>query len=225
MASNNHVRQVGGFGGGKLRNLPREPAVGIGSRLGVMMQTQNQRADFFIAPAAVISDQPLNGDGQFILSGVAVLHCFVESLAGQKPRFSFVKHRHPRVEAQFVTMTAHELETKTVQRADVRGVEKRELFGVTEITGIFLQYIFQRGAKILAQFGGGGFGEGDDEQFIQRRAVAFEAVQTAGNERGGFASSGTSHNEHVATRFDRLSLCACQGVIFFGWYSHVTATD
>ena len=59
-ASSSHARHAVGSVVGKFLNLPGEPAFGIGPGLRVVMQTQNQRADFFIARAAVNSNQLLN---------------------------------------------------------------------------------------------------------------------------------------------------------------------
>ena len=55
----------------------------------------------------------------------------------------------------------------------------------------------------LAQLGGGGLGEGDDQQFVERRAFAFEAVEAAGDERLGLAGAGTGCDEgRIAARGD-----------------------
>ena len=93
-----------------------------------MVQAQNQPADRLIASAAVNLNQFLNGAGQFILPGVMRLQFLVERFLGQQARLACVEHGELRVEAEFVEMFAHELEAKTVERADVRGVEERELF-------------------------------------------------------------------------------------------------
>ncbi len=47
-------------------------------------------------------------------------------------------------------MLAHQLEAETVQRADVGVVKKRKLLCIMEIIGLFLQFIFQCRAKVLA---------------------------------------------------------------------------
>ena len=65
------------FGGRKFLDLLREPAGGVGARLRIMVQAQNQRADFLVAPVAVDLNQLLDGDGKFILAGVMRLKLFV----------------------------------------------------------------------------------------------------------------------------------------------------
>ena len=49
-------------------------------------------------------------------------------------------------------------------------------------------------------------GVGDDEQFVERRAFAVEAVEAAGDGRPSFAGAGAGHDEDVAARGDRLPL-------------------
>ena len=93
-----------------------------------MVQAQNQRADFFVAAAAVDLDQVLDGEGKFIFAGVMRLKLFVQRFVGELAGFAFVEDGELRVEAKFVKMLADELEAKTVERADVREIETRELF-------------------------------------------------------------------------------------------------
>ncbi len=71
------------------------------------------------------------------------------------------------VEAYFVKMFAHQPEAKTVKRADVRDVEKRELTRPVIIIGRGGGFFLEFTAKTLAQLGGGGLGERDNEQFIE----------------------------------------------------------
>ena len=127
----------GGFVGGKLFDLSGEPAFGIGPGLRVVVQAQNQRTDFFVARAAVSLNQFLNRRGEFVPAFVLLLQHLLQRLVGQQPRLALVEHGGLRVEAQLVKMLAHELETKTVKRADVRGVKQRELFGKKGIGGVF----------------------------------------------------------------------------------------
>jgi hypothetical protein len=76
-------------------------------------------------------------------------------------------------------MFAHEFETKTVERADVRGVKERELFGKKGIAGVFARFVVQHAAEALLHLGGGGLGEGDNEDFVERGVLAADAIQTA----------------------------------------------
>ena len=197
---------VGGFGGGKFPDLSREPAFGIGPRLRVVVQAQNQRADFFVARAAVSLNQALDRRGEFVPAFVLLLQCLVQRLVGQQPRLALVEHGGLRVEAQLVKMFAHELETKTVERADVRGVEQRELLGKKGIAGIFPRFFLQHAAEALFHFRGGGFGEGDDENFIQRGAFVADAIQAAFDERVRLAGARAGHDQHVAARGHGLLL-------------------
>ena len=86
-------------------------------------------------PAAVNLNQFLDRFGQFILSGVVFLQFFIEGFVGEQARLAFVEHGQLRVQAEFVEMFAHELEAKAVERADVRGVEQRDLFRPTLVEG------------------------------------------------------------------------------------------
>jgi hypothetical protein len=79
----------------------------------------------------------------------------------------------------------------------------------------FPAIFFQHAAKALAHFGGGGFGEGDDEHFVERRAFAAEAIEAALDERVRFAGARAGHDEHVAARGDRLLLRRRQRDSFF----------
>ena len=116
------------FGGGKIFNLPREPVFGVGARLRIMVQAQNERADFFVAAVAVDFDQILNGERKFVFAFVMRIELFVQRFIGKQARLAFVQNGKLRVEAEFVEMFADKLEAKAVQRADVRGVEQRQLF-------------------------------------------------------------------------------------------------
>ena len=130
------------------------------------------------------------------------LQLLVERFVGEQARFAFVQHGKLRVEAEFVKMFAHELEAKTVQRADVRGVEERDLLGTMGIAGVFLRPFFQRAAESLAHFRRGGFGERDDENFIERNALFANQIQASLDERVRFARASAGHDEHVAARGD-----------------------
>ena len=95
------------------------------------------------------------------------LHFLFERLVGQQPGFALVEHHRLWIEAEFVKMFAHEPEAKTVQRADVRGVEKRELRGPVRFVGLGADFFLDAFAEPPAHFGCGGLGKGDDEQFIE----------------------------------------------------------
>ena len=69
-----------------------------------------------------------------------------------------------------------------------------------------LRFCFHRLTEALAHFGGGGFGEGNDEQFVERRVIAGETVEAAFDEGFGFARAGAGHDENVAARDDRATL-------------------
>ena len=189
------------LGGGKFLNLFREPAGGGGARLRVVVQPQNERADFFIATAAVDLDQGLDGDGKFIFAFVMRLKLLGQRFTGELAGFAFVEDGDLRVEAKLVKVLAHEAQAKAVQRADVRNVEERELVRPMVVGGRGGGFVFEFAAKALAQLGGGGLGESDDEQFVERRAFAFEAVEAAGHERLGFPGARAGHDEDVAALF------------------------
>ena len=165
-----------------------------------MVQTQNERADFFVAPVAVGLNHVLDGAGKFIFAFVMRGELFIERFVGELTGFAFVEDRELRIKTEFVKMFAHELETETVERADVRDVKERKLARPMFVVGMGVGFFFEFTAQAQAHFGGGGFGESDDEQFIERRAVAVETIETAGNECFGFARAGTGHDEHVAAR-------------------------
>ncbi len=91
-----------------------------------------------------------------------------------------------------------------------------------ELPGCGLQVagFFKRGAKALFHFRRRRLGEGDDENFIQRRAFPDNAIETAFNERLGFARARAGHDEHVAARGDRPPLRRRQAVIIFARRFH-----
>ena len=66
----------------------------------------------------------------------------------------------------------------------------------------------------LIQIYGGGRGEGDHEDFLERSGRLFlaQAMQAALDERVGFARARAGHDQHVATRGDRATLRRGQGV-------------
>ena len=66
--------------------------------------------------------------------------------------------------------------------------------------------VFSSAAQPLLHFGGGGFGEGDDKDFVERCAFVAEAIQTTLDERVCFARARAGHDEHVAARGDGLPL-------------------
>jgi len=92
-----------------------------------------------------------------------VIILFVGELAG----FAFVEDGELRVEAEFVKMLAHEAEAKAVECADVRDVEECELARPVVVARHRGGFCFEFAAETLAQFGGSGLGEGDDEQFVE----------------------------------------------------------
>ena len=107
-----------------------------------------------------------------------------------------------RIKAELVEMLADQFEAKPVERADVRGVEERELPRPMFVAG-FSKPGVERGADALASLGRGGFGERDDEQLIERRGrVAAKTIKAPRHERTGLARARTGHDEHIAARGD-----------------------
>ena len=159
-------------------------------------------------------DQVLDSEGKSILTGVVRLKLFVERFAGELAGFAFVEYRKLRIEAKFVEMLAHELEAEAVQHADVHEVETRDLFRPEMFAWCRDDFFFQTFAETLAHFGGGGLGEGDNQQFVLRRALAFEAVKAAGDERPGLAGARAGHDKAIAARGNCLLLGRCEGAYF-----------
>jgi len=170
------------------------------------VQAQNQRADFFIAAAAVDLDQVLDGEGKIIFAGVMSFKLFLQNFGGELAGFALGKDGELRVKAKIVKMLAHKTKAETVERADGREVEERKLARPVVVAGRFGGFVLEFAAEPLAHFGGGGLGEGDDEKFVERCAFAVEAVEAAGDERPGLAGAGAGHDEDVAARGDRLPL-------------------
>jgi DNA repair protein RadC len=111
-----------------------------------------------------------------------------------------------------------------MERANVRGVKDRQLLGTMYVAGILLYFFPQRAAKSLAHFGGGGFGEGDDENFTERRVFVAQTIQTTLNERMGFARACASHDEHIAACDDgKLLRWRQASVDFFAGQFHCFA--
>jgi hypothetical protein len=75
-----------------------------------------------------------------------------------------------------------------------------------------VERLFQRGAKPLLHFRCGRFGEGDHQNFLERRALPAKAIQATRDERVSFARARTGHDQHVAARSDRLPLRGCQRI-------------
>ena len=107
-----------------------------------------------------------------------------------------------------------------MQRADVREVEERKLARPVIVVGIGGHFFLQRGSETLAHLGGGGFGEGDDEQFVERCAFAFEAVEAAGDERPGLAGARAGHDEEIAASRHGCLLRFRQRIFFFARQFH-----
>ncbi len=192
------------------------------------MQTQNQLADGLVAATAVNLNQFLDRFGQFVLPGVVRLKLFIEGFIGEQARLAFVEHGQLRVQAELVEMFAHQLEAKTVERADVRGVEERDLFRpmLVEGRGSRDEGIFQRTTQPLTHFGGGGLGEGDHENFLERSGRLFrtQAMQTTLDERVRFARARAGHDQHVAARGDGLPLGRRERIVLGARGFHLAET-
>jgi DNA repair protein RadC len=118
-------------------------------------------------------------------------------------------------------MFAHELEAKTVESADVRGVEESQLFGEMRIVRRCGGFFFERAAQAPPHLGRGGFGESDDENFVERRAFAHDAVQTTLDERVGFTRPRAGHDEDVAARVNGAPLRRREARIIFAGRIHL----
>ncbi len=79
---------------------------------------------------------------------------------------------------------------------------------------------FDGAAQAKAHLGGGGFGERDDEQFVERRLIAAQAIQATGDECFGLAGTGTGHDEDVAARGDRLPLGRRERIVWVAGRFH-----
>ena len=174
-----------------------------------MVQSQNERADFLVATAAVDLNQILDGDGKFVFAGVVRLKLFIQHLVGKLAGFTFIEDGELRVKAELVKMFAYEAQAEAVKRADVGDVEKRQLTRPVVIAGRGGGFGFEFAPEALAQFGGGGLGERNDEEFVERRAFTVKAVEATGDECFGFAGAGTGHDEDIAARFNHLPLGWC----------------
>ena len=78
-------------------------------------------------------------------------------------------HRLAAEKAVTVEMLAHEAQAKAVQGADMREVEERELVRPMIVVGGGGGFAFKFAVETLTHLGGGGLGEGDDEDFLERR--------------------------------------------------------
>ena len=204
--------------------LFREPAGGVRAGLGIMMQAQDELADVFIAPAAVNADEVLDGRRKIFRALVMGGELFTQRFGGALAGFAFIKDGELGVESELVKMFADEPEAEAVEGADVREIEKRELAGPVVIGGFGGGFFLEFAAEALAEFGGGGLGEGDDEEFIERDAFAGEAVQAAFDEGLGLAGAGARHDQDVAARSDRAPLSRRKRVGLGGRGIHVAET-
>ena len=76
-----------------------------------------------------------------------------------------------------------EPEAEAVERADVRGVEQRDLFRPARFVRRGAKFFLKLFAQPPAHFGGGGLGEGDHENFLERGGRLFlaQAMQATGD--------------------------------------------
>ena len=86
--------------------------------------------------------------------------------------------------------------------------------------------IFQRTTQSAAHFGGGGLGEGDHENFLERSRRLFlaQAMQTTLDERVRFARARAGHDQHVAARSDRLPLGRRERIVLGAHGIHLAET-
>src|ERR1700761_1778665 len=97
--------------------------MGIGTGLGIVMQTRNQRADFFIATAVMNADEILHGDGEGIFTGIMLLELLIQRFDDELTRLAFVEHGNLRIEAELMKMFAHQAKAKSVKCSDVTRVK------------------------------------------------------------------------------------------------------
>ena len=136
------------------------------------------------------------------------LQFFVKCFVGQQARLACVEHGELRVEAEFVEMFAHELEAKAVQRADVRGVEERELFGQAFGRGLRSSASFSSIARRRRCFISAAAASVKVTTRISSSDGAFptKAIEAALDERVRLAGARAGHDQHVAARGDGLPL-------------------
>ena len=170
------------------------------------MQPQNQGAEAVIPAAAVDFDQLLHRQVKRGFPRVMPQQGRRQRFLGAQVRLDGFEHGQVRVQAQFVKMFPHQVEAKTVERADVGGVKQRELFLRGQIFGLVPGNFLERAPQALAHFRRGGFREGHHQDFVQGRAVFAQAGQAALNERVGFARARARHHQHIAARRHRRRL-------------------
>jgi len=158
------------FGLLKARGLVREPGLRIAQSLRIIVQTQDQLPHRQVPIASLRLDELLDGEGGKAFTGVGFIQDKVQALAFQQPRPFLGQNAGVRVQPQIVEMTADQMETKTVQSANVGRVEQRQLPGQTERwSGGFFQSglgLFQALAEALAHFRRGRLGESHHQNLV-----------------------------------------------------------
>ena len=163
----------------------------------------------------------MNRRGGFVPAFIMFQQFLIKRLIGQQSRLAFIQHGGQRVQAQFVEVFADEFETKAVKRADVRGIKQRELLLPMRLVRVFQGFFVQHPAEALFHFGGGGLGEGNDEDFINRSFLPANAIKAAFDQRMRLAGAGAGHDEHVATWCHSLLLRFRKRPFVSLWRSHL----
>src|SRR5215471_6817035 len=106
-------------------------------------------------------------------------------------------------------MRTHQLQAETVKRPDVGAVEQCELFVPAKIAGCLSQLLLEAIADSLPHFGGGGFGESDHQDLLERHFGLFleQAMQATLDQCAGLASAGSRRDQNISVRRDSLLLC------------------
>ena len=74
--------------------------------------------------------------------------------------------------------------------------------------------IFQRGAKTLFHFHCSGFGEGDNQNLVERNAFFANQIQASRDERMRFARARAGHDQNISARVDNFFLRLRQNFFF-----------
>src|SRR5262245_28130572 len=96
------------------------------------------------------------------------LENLIERFASERGRLPFIEHAELGIKAELMEMFTHELQAKAVQCTDARRIEQCELLRQMFVRGLRAVTRQQFLAQSAAHFRRRRFGEGDQQDVLQR---------------------------------------------------------
>src|SRR5258708_12424820 len=117
-----------------------------------MMYARDQLPNRLIRTSSLHLNQFPDGFSVARFFGIMLFEHCGKSFVREQPGFFFGHHGKLWVQFEFVKMLPNELEAEAVQGADVRRLEKRELFLPARISRIQFRLTFQARTNALSDF-------------------------------------------------------------------------